>query len=203
MANSKIETLFCIWNDIKAKIFTFILSPCFNSIGKNTTIIPPFRFANLFDIQIGNFVTIQSHAWIHALSNQNKMDPMIVIKDNVSIGMNATISAVKKITIEEYVFMARNVYISDHSHKYGDIDRPIAQQGIDNISPVRIGTNTWLGQNAVVLPGVTIGRHCVIGANSVVNKDIPDFSLAAGVPAKIIKRYDPAKSMWTRVSSDE
>jgi acetyltransferase-like isoleucine patch superfamily enzyme len=205
MANSIIETLFCIWNNIKAKIFTFILSPCFNSIGRNTTIVPPFRFANLNDIKLGDNVTIHSNSWIHTICDKDVqlLCPKIIIKDNVAIGMNATISAVESIIIEENVFTARNVYISDHGHQYEDINMPIAMQFIRKKAPVLIKKNSWLGQNAVILPGVTVGRHCVIGANSIVNSDIPDFSIAAGAPARIIKRYDAVSNMWVKVSPVE
>jgi acetyltransferase-like isoleucine patch superfamily enzyme len=117
--------------------------------------------------------------------------------------MNATISAVESIIIEENVFTARNVYISDHGHQYEDINMPIAMQFIRKKAPVLIKKNSWLGQNAVILPGVTVGRHCVIGANSIVNSDIPDFSIAAGAPARIIKRYDAVSNMWVKVSPVE
>ncbi|MCE5284743.1 MAG: acyltransferase [Pelosinus sp.] len=121
------------------------------------------------------------------------------MKDYASIGMNSTISAVKSIVIEEYVFTARNVYISDHGHKYDDVDIPISHQSVNGVAEVRIGAHTWLGQNSVVLPGVTIGRHCVIGANSVVNTDISDYSVAVGAPAKIVKRYNSKSQSWVRV----
>jgi acetyltransferase-like isoleucine patch superfamily enzyme len=67
------------------------------------------------------------------------------------------------------------------------------------ISPVEIGDESWIGENSVILPGVRIGRHCIIGANSVVNKDVPDFSVAAGQPAVIIKRYDYVSKEWIKV----
>jgi len=132
-------------------------------------------------------------------SDENENLPVIRIKDHAAIGMNATISAVKSIVIEEHVFTARNVYISDHRHIYEDINVPISHQSIGNVSEVKIGAHTWLGQNSIVLPGVTIGRHCVIGANSVVNRDIPDYTIAAGVPAKILKRYNSETKSWVRV----
>jgi acetyltransferase-like isoleucine patch superfamily enzyme len=71
-------------------------------------------------------------------------------------------------------------------------------QGIDNIKPVAIGRNSWLGQNAVVLPGVTIGEHCVIGANSVVNRSIPDFSIAVGTPARVVKTFNRQTKRWEK-----
>ena len=99
-------------------------------------------------------------------------------------------------------FLARNVYVSDHAHAYENIGVPIMHQGINRIAPVTIGKHTWLGQNVVVLPGVSIGEHCVVGANSVVNSSIPDFSVAAGVPAKVVKRYNQKTKTWERIGQD-
>jgi acetyltransferase-like isoleucine patch superfamily enzyme len=89
------------------------------------------------------------------------------------------------------------VYITDQNHGYEDITRPISQQTQPERAVV-IGDGSWLGYGAVVLPGVTIGKHCVIGANSVVTSDIPDFSVAVGVPARVIRRYD-ATAGWIKV----
>jgi acetyltransferase-like isoleucine patch superfamily enzyme len=114
--------------------------------------------------------------------------------------MNATISAAKLIIIEENVFTAPNVYISDHGHEYQDVDVPIAMQGIRKVAEVRIGADSWICQNAVILPGVTIGKHCIIGANSVVNRNIPAYCVAAGVPAKVLLRYNQKTACWERSS---
>ncbi len=196
-----LEKIYNKYYRTKSKLFTILLQPCFYSVGEKTSISPPLRFANLSRISIGKNVTIHSNCWIQAYLKNGKdvTDPILVIKDYSSIGMCATISAAQSIIIEEYVFTARNVYISDHSHKYEEINCPISLQGIDKIAPVKIGKYTWLGQNACVMPGVTIGRHCVIGANSVVNKNIPDYSIAAGSPAKVIKKYEPKLSIWIKV----
>ena len=98
------------------------------------------------------------------------------------------LSAVRSVVLEDNVLMARNVYISDHIHRYTDLDMPIQKQGVDKISPVHICAGAWLGQNVVVCPGVRIGRNAIIGANSVVNKDIPDYCVAVGAPACVVKK---------------
>jgi acetyltransferase-like isoleucine patch superfamily enzyme len=200
MARSNTEKLIHLWNDIKAGIYTLFLSHSFYAFGRKSMIIPPFRFGHLSSIELGSHVTIHSNCWIQVLkSDENENLPVIKIKDHVAIGMNTTISAVKSIVIEEYVFTARNVYISDHEHIYDDISVPISRQSIGGVSEVKIGAHTWLGQNSIVLPGVTIGRHCVIGANAVVNRDIPDYTIAVGVPARILKRYNSETQSWVRV----
>jgi acetyltransferase-like isoleucine patch superfamily enzyme len=198
------EYFFHLLTRIKSTVFTLMVSHCFYAIGKNSKIIPPVRFANLGRVQLGNRVIIHSNCWIQTLIGpEDDGGPLLILGDNVAIGMNATISAAKKIIIDDGVFTARNVYISDHSHAFSDVTRPICDQGITKFSEVRIGAGTWLVQNAAVLPGVTIGKHCVIGANAVVNKDIPDYSVAVGVPAKVIKRYNLSESHWENVKSYE
>jgi acetyltransferase-like isoleucine patch superfamily enzyme len=192
-----------IWEKLlrlRARMYTLALSSGFYSFGKGSVVVPPLRFHALHGIQIGNSVLVHSHCWIQALPNSvHAPDPLIVIKDNAIIGMNATISAIQQITIEEYVLLGRNVYISDHGHEYHDIAKPIAMQGIRKVAAVRIGAESWIGQNAVILPGASIGKHCVIGANSVVNSAIPDDSVAAGAPAKVIKQYSSATATWDSV----
>ena len=187
MAKSAVETVFHLWGRIKSKVYTKFLSSCFFSIGAKTKIIPPIRFNNLSQVQLGNGVTIHSNCWIQVLNNgKEECSPKLIIKDYTSIGMDATISAAKMILIEEHVLLARNVYISDHEHEFRDISMAASRQGICKVAEVRIGANSWLGQNSAILPGVTIGRHCVIGANSVVTRDVPDYSVAVGSPARVI-----------------
>ena len=123
----------------------------------------------------------------------------LIIKAHAGIGMGAHISAAHQVMIEEHVLLGRNVFISDHAHAFENITSPISEQGINRIAPVTIGREAWLGENVVVLPGVTIGKHCVIGASSVVNRSIPDFCVAVGVPARVIKRYNAETGVWERV----
>jgi acetyltransferase-like isoleucine patch superfamily enzyme len=111
--------------------------------------------------------------------------------------MGVTISVAHEVVLGRYVMLARNVYISDHRHAYEDVDVPINEQGIADIRPTSIGDETWLGHNACVLPGVHIGRHCVIGANSTVTRDIPDYCVAVGSPARVVKVYDFREKRWT------
>ena len=90
------------------------------------------------------------------------------------------------------MLLARGVYISDHSHRYDDTSRPILEQGIERIEPVEIGDGAWLGENVVICPGVRVGRGAVVGANAVVTEDVPDFSLAVGAPARVVRRFGTA-----------
>src|SRR5690606_32270085 len=92
------------------------------------------------------------------------------------------------VDIGNNVLIADKVYISDNLHSYEDVNIPIWKQPIKQLREVRIGNNSWIGENVCII-GANVGNHCVIGANSVVTKDIPDYCIAVGTPAKIIKRY--------------
>ncbi len=86
--------------------------------------------------------------------------------------------------------LANGCFVSDADHRFDDPRRPITWQGFTAKGPTRIGPNCWLGANVVVTSGVTIGERCVIGANSVVTRDIPAFSVAAGAPARVLRRIE-------------
>lgn len=200
MSHGVLETSVQLIKRIRTRIFTLLISGAFKKCGFGTRIEPPFRFFNLGQISLGRNVMINRNCWIQVLEDQVKsQDPKLIIESNAAIGMDATISVVRKVVIGEYVLLARNVYISDHSHAFSDIRVPIMDQGIDHVAAVIIGRHTWLGQNVVVLPGVSIGEHCVIGANSVVNSSIADFSVAAGVPARVVKRFNHEIMKWQRI----
>ena len=115
-------------------------------------------------------------------------NPVVKIGDRCLIGRGSGIVGHFSVEIGNDVWTGHNVYITDQNHGYVDVTRPISQQSQPERA-VRIGDGSWLGFGSVVLPGVNIGEHCVIGANSVVTRDIPSFSVAVGVPAQVIKRY--------------
>lgn len=186
-----------IWSRLKIRLFTLLLSRQFREFGAGSRLAPPFRFHGLHQIRVGQGVIIERNCWIHVVDGYAEADTVkLVIGSRAGIGMDATISAAQQVTIGESVLLARNVYISDHAHAFEDITVPIRDQGIDKIKPVSIGRSTWLGQNVCVLPGASVGEHCVIGANSVVIGHIPDFSVAVGAPARVVRRYNPGAGSW-------
>jgi len=124
--------------------------------------------------------------------------PVVTIGDRCLIGRGSGIVGHFSISIGNDVWTGHHVYITDQNHGYEDITIPISKQSQPERA-VSIGDGSWLGHGSVVLPGVTIGRHVVIGANSVVTKDIPDFSVAVGVPAKVIRRFDESRREWLSV----
>jgi acetyltransferase-like isoleucine patch superfamily enzyme len=115
-------------------------------------------------------------------------DPVITIGDRTLIGKGSGIVAHLSVTIGADVFTGHHVYITDQNHGYEDLDVPIGQQQAPE-RPVVIGDGSWLGHGTVVLPGVTVGRHVVVAAGSVVTKDLPDNCVAAGIPAKVLRRH--------------
>lgn len=118
--------------------------------------------------------------------------PEIIIGENVSISWNCHIGAINKIIIKDNVLIGSNVLITDHSHGTSskeDLHLPPAKRKLYSKGPVIIEENVWIGENASILPGVTIGRNSIIGANSVVTKDIPPDTVAVGNPIRIVKQY--------------
>ena len=130
-----------------------------------------FLFGNGLSSLVGNFVTNR--------------------RNNVCISSRIHIGCINKVTIASGVLIAGNVLIEDHYH--GDVSSSEAdiepnKRILKSRGEISIGENVWIGENVVIMPGVSIGRGCVIGANSTVTKSIPDYAVAAGSPAKIIRR---------------
>jgi acetyltransferase-like isoleucine patch superfamily enzyme len=111
----------------------------------------------------------------------------IAIGGGSLLNLNVMVAAVERVTIGEHCMLANGCVVTDGNHRFDDPETPVPWQGFTSKGPVTIGDNVWLGANVVVTSGVTIGRRSVIGANSVVIEDVPDFSIAAGAPAKVLK----------------
>lgn len=179
-------------------IFKLFYSRRFAHFGKGSTIQSPLHIYGEQRITIGDNVLVQYKSWLAATDQTGENDSRLAIGDGCVIGHFNELYATKSIVLEKNVLTADRVYISDNLHSYENPDMPVIAQPIKQISPVRIGEGSWIGVGAVVL-GANIGRHCVIGANSVVTRDIPDYCVAAGAPARVIKRYDPKKKQWVSV----
>jgi acetyltransferase-like isoleucine patch superfamily enzyme len=108
------------------------------------------------------------------------------IGDKCTFGRRASINCYLDVELGDAVLVADDVYISDFDHRVDDVTRPIKDQGIVK-SRVRVGDDVWFGAKATVSPGVRIGRGAVVGANAVVTRDIPDYGVAVGVPARVIR----------------
>lgn len=153
-------------------------------------------------ISIDKNVYIEKNCRIEGVSSYNNVtfSPSIVFEENVSVQQNLHLTCASQIVIGKNTAIAANVTISDIHHPYDDINIPIEQQNI-LVKPVVIGPDCKIYNNAVILPGVHIGKHCTIGANSVVTHDIPDYSVAVGSPARVIKRYNFETKQWEKVEN--
>ena len=152
-------------------------------------------------ISIGDDTMIAGQVTLSAgmMPGQQMMtDPVVIIGDRCLIGRGSAIVGHYRIDIGDDVFTGMNVYITDQNHGYEDIAAPIGIQDPED-DPVVIGSGSWIGSGAVVLPGACLGENCVVAAHSVVRGEFPSYSVVAGVPAKVVRLHDGAG--WTRPES--
>jgi acetyltransferase-like isoleucine patch superfamily enzyme len=173
----------------------------FKKIGYRSIVINPLKIENGKNILIANNVLIGYKSWLAASPLTGENECILEIGEGCSIGNFNHIYATKRIILEKNVLTADKVYISDNLHGYKNVNLPIIKQAIVQNSIVIIGEGSWIGENVCVL-GVKIGRNSVIGANSVVTKDIPDYCVAVGSPAKIIKRYCFDTNEWLKTDKN-
>lgn len=188
-----------LYNFIFRQIFALLFSRNFKYFGKKVLIVSPDIIEGEKYISLENNVSIGSMGWLLAYKQDN-IEPNLYISQGTTIGRFAHIVALRKVLIEENVLIADKVYISDNIHSYEDITKPIKNQLIQFKSEVIIGKNTWIGENVSIV-GAKIGANCVIGTNSFVNQDIPDYCVAIGTPAKIIKKYDEKVYIWRKTNN--
>ena len=184
-ANPKLKKLadWLIMNQVETRPrwYVRLLAPFYQHRGKHAVIhrsvrmdTPPYRRFSLGD-----------HSVIESFSCINNAVGDVVIGNHTRIGLHNTI--IGPVTIGSHVNLAQGITVTALNHNFADKNLRIDQQGIAK-SKVTIGDDVWIGANAVILPGVSIGSHSVVAAGAVVTKDVPPGCLAAGVPAKIIKK---------------
>lgn len=169
-----------------------LLNPFYHQRGKGVSIRRTVRM----DVVPFNKLTIGDRTIVEDFSTLNNGVGDISIGANTVIGLSNTI--IGPVFIGNRVILAQNVVVSGLNHGYTDIDTAIRDQPV-NTAPIRIEEECWLGANVVVTAGVTIGKHSVIAAGSVVTKNIPPYSVAVGNPARIIKQYDFTTGEWLKV----
>ncbi len=180
-------------------LFTFLYRGSFYRLGQKSTLCMPFSINGAKWMNIGSKVYIKQGAWLLALHqpNQLKSQEKLIIGSNTYIGRNAHIVALQKVHISDDVLMGDNVYIADNFHGFKAGNIPYKNQDVGFKKEAFIGAGSWLGENVCVI-SAHVGKQCIIGANSVVTKDIPDYCMAVGAPAKVIKRFDVAKNQWVK-----
>ncbi len=129
-----------------------------------------------------------------------RFDPKIIIGNRVVATGHLTLGAHQEIRIGDDVMFAANVHLTDAFHGFENAEEPYKYQPMFRVAPIVIERGCWIGQNVVVLPGVTIGELTIIGANSVVTRDIPPRSIAVGAPARVIKSWDATVRRWVPVT---
>lgn len=183
--NPKLKKLvdWIIMNQVQTRPRWFIrlLAPLYQHRGRHSVIhgsarmdTPPYR-----KFSLGDYSVIESFACI------NNAVGDVMIGDYTRIGLHNTI--IGPVTIGNHVNLAQGITVTALNHNFDDPQKRIDEQGVST-KPVVIEDDIWIGANAVILPGVTIGHHTVVAAGAVVTKDVPPHSLVAGVPAKIIKQ---------------
>lgn len=155
----------------------------------------PVMISGTKHMTVGNNVEICRMARIDAITyypnTGQHFEPVLKIADNVVIQLSCHIGCINRVEIGEYTTMGARTYITDHTHgsvELDDLKLPPRHRKLYSKGPVIIGKCVAIGEGCVIMPGVTIGDHAVIGANAVVTKDIPPYCVAAGNPAKVIKQ---------------
>ena len=173
--------------DARPRWYIRLLAPLYQHRGRVSKIYwsvrmdtPPYR-----KFSLGTKSVIESYCCI------NNAVGDVLIGNHTRIGIHNTI--IGPVTIGNHVNLAQGITVTALNHNFKDTTLRIDEQGIST-NPVVIGDDVWIGANAVILPGVTIGRHVVVAAGAVVTKDVPDNCVVGGIPAKILKDLNPQEA---------
>ena len=167
------------------------------------------RFPNIIRgrayIDFGEGLTTGINCRFDCFAGEDPSAKKLIFGKNVQLNDYVHIVAMEKVIIGDNVLMASHIFISDNSHGSYKGDNNDSNPNTPPInrdyatSPVIIRENTWIAEGVIIMPGVTIGKGCVIGAHSIVNKSIPDYSLAVGSPAKVAKKYNFESNRWQKI----
>lgn len=182
-------------------------APRLGSLGPGSRVVSPGLFHHPERVFVGENSTIHAYCRIEVITENphlhgpslDNSDARIEIGDRVVINAFTHIGAMRRIVLGNDVGIASGVCIEDHHYEYETVtdQKPLKQQGF-RIAEVVIEDGAMIGEHVTILPGVTIGRNSWIGANSVVTQDVPAYSIAAGVPAKVIRTRNPSTGTWDR-----
>jgi acetyltransferase-like isoleucine patch superfamily enzyme len=172
----------------------WLIMPFFSTRGKHSLI----RRNTRMDLLPFNTFSLGDNSTIEDFCTVNNGVGKVTIGNNTRIGIGSVL--IGPVNIGDDVRLAQNVVVSGLNHNYADIKQPISTQGV-NTEQIYIGDETWIGANCVILPGVFIGKHCVVAAGSIVTKNIPSYSVVAGNPARIMRKYNPSNDNWERTNN--
>lgn len=171
----------------------WFVNPFYHKKGKGACI----RRRTRMDILPWNNFELGMNSTIEDFSTINNGVGPVKIGSHTRIGLGNTL--IGPITIGNDVRLAQNVVLSGLNHNYTDVNLPIHAQGVST-APIVICDETWIGSNVVIVAGVTVGKHCIVAAGSVVTKDILPYSVAVGNPARVLKTYNPETKLWERIT---
>ena len=155
----------------------------------------------LRETTIGPGSIVGDDTWLNVSNRDGKH--RIAINRCVCVGRQAVISAATHVEIGDYVLMGPRVFIADNDHSFDNILVPYVEQPAKSRGPLVVEENCWLGTSCVISGNLTIGRGSVVAANAVVKADVPPFCLVGGVPARILRLYNPATCVWEQIRSSE
>jgi acetyltransferase-like isoleucine patch superfamily enzyme len=182
-------------NFLYGVLFRTLIGYFFGSFGSGAVVLRPRALEGISRIHIGARTYISDAALLAAVPHTGHTNCELRIGEDCNLGRNNHIYATRSVILEEDVLTAGNVYIADNTHAYDNPDSPIKNQPVKQLADVRIGKGSWLGQNVCII-GACVGKGCVIGANSVVLDDIPDYSVAVGSPARVVRKLDSSSRRW-------
>ncbi len=152
-------------------------------------------------IGFGDDIYVAKDVWLNVVPGADGDAPKMILGSGCKIGRRSTISSKNQIVLERDVLLAPSVLIMDHNHEFADPERPIHAQGVTAGGTIYIEANCWLGHGAVVVCDrgeLRLGRNSVVGANAVVTRTFPPFSVVAGNPARLLKTLDPQSGRWVK-----
>ncbi|MGK5057730.1 acyltransferase [Janthinobacterium sp. LB2P49] len=190
------KMLFC-----KAKT-RWIYAYLFGKIGKGVWIKKPAQIYGAQNIFIGDDVRIERGGIFYAVKyyGGKKYNSRIVLGNGTFANRDLNLTSAYEINIGKEVVFGPNVFLTDFDHGYDDVKKSRLQTDLISKGPINIGDRCWIGANSFIGSGVELGEYCVVAANSVVTKSFPAYSVIAGVPAKLIKVYDPSIGSWIKVN---
>ncbi len=187
-----------ITRKIRHIIYYLVNRTKFKSIAYSSDIHKGVKIDGMSNISLGEHVIVQRFSWLGALPLTGEESCSLEIEEGCVIGNFNHIYATHKVRIGKNVLLADRVYISDCSHSYKNVDVPIVKQPIKQLNDAIIDNGAWIGENVCII-GCKVGKNSVVGANSVVTSDIPDYCVAVGSPAHVIKKYNIELNRWEDV----
>ncbi len=168
------------------------------ALGPGSWIEGPAWVFNGKGVRVGSNVSVWRGARLESFRVDSGLG-RIEIGDGSVIQPGVHIGAAERVSIGRGVLMASHVYITDHDHDWSNADEPVITHRRLSVAPVEIGDYAWLGERVMVLKGVRVGEHSIIGAGSVVTRSVPAYCVAVGSPARVVRKWDAATRSWVRV----